>query len=119
MGTEAHRVRAATWLAGWLLVAAASAFGAMIGLIAAVGSLAYMIPAEGCDSECWQNDTLTRVLGFVGIPLALAAAVVVPVAAWLGKTRPRTAALLVLGVTLSMTAWWIGTQHLLDSAVST
>ena len=118
MGTEGHWVRVGGWLAGWLLVAVASAFGAMIGLIAAAGSLE-MIPAEGCDSECRQNDTLLRVLGFVGIPLALAAAVVVPVAAWLGKTRPGTAALLVLGVTLSMTAWWIGTQHLLDSAVST
>jgi uncharacterized membrane protein YcfT len=103
----------------WLLVVAGSVFGAMVGIIAAGGALMYLIPAEGCDSECWQNDTLMRVLGFAGVPLGLATAVVVPVARWIGRTWPRMAALIVAGVAVSMIAWWNVTNHLLDSAVPT
>jgi len=102
-----------------LLIVAASAFGLMIGVIAAAGSVLYLVPSKACDSGCWTNDTLMRVLGVAGIPLAVATASAVPVAVWLARTRPRVAAFAFIGIAVSMVGWWILTQRLLDSAVAT
>lgn len=103
--------------ARWLLVAVGSAVGAMVALASAAESLLYLVPAEACDSGCWRNDTLTRVVGVVGIFLAVAVALVVPVAAWLSRTRLRSSVLIVSGVAGSVIAWWVVAQHLLDSVV--
>lgn len=104
---------------GWLVVVAGSVLGVLVGVVAAAGALTYMVPAEGCDSGCWRNGTLTRILGVLGIPLALTAVIVVPAATWFARSRPRTAAQAVLGVVVSLIAWWAVTQHLLNTAVAT
>ena len=93
-----------------------TALAAMVALIAAASSVTYMLPAQACDSGCWRNSSVTRVLGGVGVLLALAALAVVPMAAWVGQRRPRAAILLVPVVAVAMGAWWIAGNHLLDAA---
>ena len=93
-----------------------TAFGAMVAVIAAASSVLYMVPAEACDSSCWRNDAATRVLGVIGIPLAVATIAVIPFATWIGQRRPRSAIVIVASVAVAMTAWWVTGNHLLDAA---
>jgi hypothetical protein len=85
-----------------------------IGLLVAADAVMYLIPREGCDSGCWNNTALMRVLGIAGLLLGAALVASTPVAVAYAKRHAYRRTALFLGVVaVAVIAWVPWTNSLL------
>jgi len=85
-----------------------------IGLLVAGDAVMYLLPREGCDSGCWNNSALMRVLGIAGLVIGAALVASTPVAvAYVRRRAYGRAALFLAVVAVAVTAWVPWTNSLL------